>query len=114
MRLSARNPMRSVLLSILVFEVLAFALAIPVMVQVSHIPLGIAAALAGSAALLALVAAGLLHTRSGYPVAWLAQLGGIALGGLTPAMFVVGLMFSSLWVLVFVLGRRLDQARTAR
>jgi len=110
--LTARNPMRVVLLSVLLFEVIVFALAIPVMILVSHTA-ALPAALSGSgAALLALVGAGLLRKPIGYPVGWLAQLAGVLLGLLTPAMFVVGAMFAALWVVSFVLGKRLD-ARSA-
>jgi hypothetical protein len=106
--LTPRNPMRVVLLSVLLFEVIVFALAIPVMILVSHTA-ALPAALSGSgAALLALVAAGLLRKPVGYPVGWVAQLAGILLGFLTPAMFVVGAMFAALWVVSFVLGKRLD------
>ena len=110
--LTPRNPMRVVLLSVLFFEVVVFALAIPVMILVSHVD-ALPAALSGSgAALLALVGAGLLRKPIGYPVGWVAQLAGLLLGLLTPAMFVVGGMFAALWVVSFVLGRRLD-ARSA-
>lgn len=106
--LTPRNPMRVVLLSVLFFEVIVFALAIPVMILVSHVD-ALPAALSGSgAALLALVGAALLRKPVGYPVGWVAQLAGLLLGFLTPAMFVVGGMFAALWIVSFVLGRRLD------
>jgi hypothetical protein len=106
--LTPRNPMRVVLLSTLLFEVLLYALAIPVMILVSHAA-ALPAALCGSgAAVLALAAAGLLRKPTGYPLGWVAQVAGILLGFLTPAMFVVGGMFTALWVVSFVLGKRLD------
>lgn len=106
--LTARNPMRVVLLSILLFEVIVFALSIPVMILVSDVDPLPAALLGSGAAVLALVAAGLLRKPLGYPVGWLAQLAGLLLGLLTPSMFVVGGMFAALWVVSFVLGKRLD------
>lgn len=106
--LTARNPMRVVLLSILLFEVIVFALAIPVMILVSDVDPLPAALLGSGAAVLALVAAGLLRKPVGYPVGWVAQLAGLLLGLLTPSMFVVGGMFAALWVVSFVLGKRLD------
>lgn len=109
--LTPRNPMRVVLLSTLLFEVLLFALAIPVMILVSHTDALPASVFGSGAALLALLGAGLLRKRVGYPIGWVAQLAGILLGLLTPAMFVVGVMFAALWVVSFVLGKRLD-ART--
>lgn len=109
MRLSATNPMRVVLLSVLLFEVIVFGLAIPVMVLVSSVPAGTAAVFAGAAALLALLSAGLMRSPVGYPLGWLTQLAGVALGLLTPTMYVVGAIFLGLWLTGFLLGRRLDQ-----
>jgi hypothetical protein len=110
--LTPRNPMRVVLLSTLLFELLLFGLSIPVMILVSDAAPAPAALLGSGAAVLALVAAGLLRKPIGYPVGWVAQVAGILLGFLTPAMFVVGAMFAALWVVSFVLGKRLD-ARAA-
>ncbi|SEQ06214.1 DUF4233 domain-containing protein [Microlunatus flavus] len=106
--LTPRNPMRVVLLSVLLFEVVVFALAIPVMILVSHVDPLPAALLGSGAAVLALAASGLLRKPAGYPLGWLAQLAGVLLGLLTPSMFVVGAMFAALWVVSFVLGKRLD------
>jgi hypothetical protein len=106
--LSAGNPMRVVLMTVLIFEVIVFGLAIPVMIFVSDVPAAAAAGFAGGAAVLALVAAGLLRSRIGYVLGWLAQLAGLALGLLTRSMFLVGAILAGVWVLAFVLGKRLD------
>jgi hypothetical protein len=79
--LSARNPMRNVLLAILIFEVIVFGLAVPVMIFNSDVPPG------------------------------LTQLVGLALGVLTPTMIFIGALFAGLWVLSFVLGKRLDASQ---
>jgi hypothetical protein len=110
--LSTGNPMRTVVLAVLIFEVIVFGLAVPVMILVSDVPAGVAGGLGGGAAALALIAAALLRTPRGYAVGWLTQLAGVSLGVLTPGMFVVGGIFLALWVLCFVLGKRLD-ARAA-
>lgn len=114
MRLSAKNPMRVVLLTVLLSEVLVFALAIPVMVLVSSVDATTAAVFSGAAALLALVSAGLLRGPLGYPLGWLTQLTAVALGLLTSAMYVIGALFLVLWVVSFVLGRRLDEMAASR
>ena len=106
--LTPTNPMRVVLLSILIFEVIVFGLSIPVMILVSDVPVGLAAGLGGAAALLALVSAGAMRRPLGYYLGWVTQPVGVALGLLTVPMFVVGTMFLGLWVLGFVLGKRLD------
>lgn len=106
--LSPKNPMRVVLLSVLFFEVIVFALAVPVMILISHVPAGQAAGFGGGAAALALVAAATLRRPFGYPLGWLTQLVGLALGLLTSTMYVVGVMFLAIWLISFILGRRLD------
>lgn len=100
--------MRVVLMAVLIFEVIVFGLAIPVMILVSHVSAGVAAGFAGGAALLALVAAALLRSPVGYVLGWLTQLAGVALGLLTTSMFLVGSLLAAVWVLAFVLGKRLD------
>ena len=106
--LSARNPMRNVLLAILIFEVIVFGLAVPVMIFNSSVPPSLAGGLGGAAALLALISAAMLRTSAGYVLGWLTQLVGLALGVLTPTMIFIGALFAALWVLSFVLGKRLD------
>lgn len=106
--LSAGNPMRVVLMTVLIFEMIVFSLAVPVMIFISNVPAAAAASFGGGAAVLALVAAGLLRSGVGYVLGWLAQLAGLALGFLTTLMFVVGILLAAVWVLAFVLGKRLD------
>ena len=106
--LSAGNPMRVVLMTVLIFELIVFGLAIPVMILVSGVSPVAAAGFGGGAALLALVAAGLLRSRVGYILGWIAQLVGLTLGFLTPMMFAVGAVLGGVWLLSFILGKRLD------
>ena len=114
--LNKGNPMGMVLVAILFFEAIVFGLAIPVMLMVTEVPAVTAALAGGGAALLALIA-GLIFRRSdlGYLLGWLAQLAGIALGFLTSAMFALGGLFGALWVVSFVMGRRIaaQQAGTS-
>jgi hypothetical protein len=106
--LSAGNPMRVVLMTVLIFEMIVFGLAIPVMIFVSNVPAAAAAGFGGGTAVLALVGAGLLRSPVGYVLGWLTQLAGVALGFLTTLMFIVGILLAAVWVLAFVLGKRLD------
>jgi hypothetical protein len=106
--LSPGNPMRVVLMTVLIFEVVVFGLAIPVMILISSVPATAAAGFGGGAALLAILAAGLLRSQVGYILGWAAQVVGIALGFVTPMMFVVGALLAGVWVLSFGLGKRLD------
>lgn len=111
MILAANNPMRPVFLTLLISEVVIFGLAIPVMIFVSGVAPGLAAGVGGAAALLALVGSGLMRKPAGYLVGWFTQLVGIGLGVLTPAMYAVGGLFAVLWVVTFILGRRLEANR---
>jgi hypothetical protein len=111
--LSTGNPMRVVLQTVLIFEVIVFGLAVPGMILVSEVPPGAAAGFAGGAALLALAAAALLRSQVGYVLGWIVQCAGLALGFLTPTMFVVGALFAAVWVMSFVMGKRLDSRMEA-
>ena len=106
--LSAGNPMRVVLMTVLIFEVIVFGLAIPVMILISNVSAAAAAGFGCAAVVLAILAAGLLRSRLGYILGWTTQLVGIALGFVTPTMFVVGALLAAVWVLSFILGKRLD------
>lgn len=114
--LNKGNPMGMVLMSVLFFEVIVFGLSIPVMLMVADVPAVTASLAGGGAAVLALIAA-MVFRRSdlGYLLGWLAQLAGIALGFLTSAMFALGGLFAALWVISFVMGRRIatQQARVS-
>lgn len=108
MRLGPKNPMKSPLLSILAFEAVVFGLAIAGMIQVDDVPVAVAVAAACVGIVLAIAAAGLLRTAAGYPLAWLTQVYAVGMGVLTPWMYWVGGIFALLWVVSFVLGRRLE------
>jgi hypothetical protein len=63
----------------------------------------------GGLALLCLVAAATMRRGMvGWVVGSVVQVGAIASGFLAPAMFFLGALFAGLWVLAYVLGRRLD------
>ena len=111
MRLDRQNPMTKVLVATLSFEAVVFALSIAGMIQVSSLPTGTSVAIGAAAAVLALVAAATLRRPLGYPLAWLTQVVGIGLGFATAWMFLVGGIFALLWLVTFVLGRRIDAAR---
>lgn len=108
MRLGPKNPMKNPLLSILVFEAIVFGLAIAGMIQVDNVPVPVAVTAASIGIVLAIAAAALFRTPVGYPLGWLTQVYAVAMGILTPWMYWVGGVFALLWVVSFVLGRRLE------
>ena len=111
MNLGPGNPLTKVLVALLVFEVIVFGLAIATMVQVDDVPIGIALAAGGGASVLAILAAALMRRPVGWVLGWATQAVALALGLLTPSMFAMGGIFVVLWIITFVLGRRLDKLR---
>lgn len=107
--LADKNPMTKTLMLTLYFEVIVFILASPGMIQVNDVPVAPALGFSLAAAALAGVAGGLLGRRPiAWPLAWLAQAAGIALGLLTPWMFIVGGGFAALFAVEFFLGRQIE------
>lgn len=104
------NPMGRAMMVTLFLQLIAFGLAIPVLIQLAGVGTGLAVFAAGGTALLCVIAGGALRTPVGYPLGWLAQLAGVALGFLTPVMFVVAALFVVVYVLAFVLGKKIDNA----
>lgn len=111
MTLQPGNPMTKVLMALLVFEVIVFGLSIATMVQVDGVALVPAVAAGGGASVLAVAAAATLRRPVGFVLGWLTQAAALGLGALTPSMFAMGGVFVLLWVITFVLGRRLDGLR---
>ena len=109
--LAAGNPMVSVARATLTFEVIAFGLSIPVMTQVSGVPILTAVLAGGGTALGALIGAGTVKRSWGWAIGWLLQLAGVLLGLLTYGMFIIGGLFALLFIVTFVLGRRLASQR---
>jgi len=109
-RLKPGNPMGRAMMIILFLQLIALGLAIPVLIKIGGESTGLAFGAAGGTALLCLIAGGLFRSPLGYPLGWLAQLAGLALGLLSGVMFVVGVIFTGVYVLAFVLGKKIDNA----
>lgn len=106
--LDRSNPMVSALAAALSFEAVVFVLAVPGMILISAVSTATAFWSGGVGVVLCLVALVGLRPGWGYLFAWLAQVVAVAMGILTPMMYVVGLIFAVIWVVSFVLGRRLE------
>lgn len=113
MLLGRDNPMIRVLMLTLYFEVVVFGLSLAVMVMVDQVRPGLAGGLAGVAALLAVVAGATIKRPYGQVLGWLTQVVGVALGIVSPIMYVVGGIFAGLYLASFILGRRIAAGRTA-
>ncbi len=101
--------MRVLCSSVLFFEALVVALAVPAGLALTahHHGLIVWGGLALAAA--CLLAAGLLRTSAGYVLGSALQLVVLASGFLLPAMFFLGALFGGLWVLAIVLARKADR-----
>lgn len=108
MTLSPNNPIRSALTSVLVFEIIVFWLAFAGMVQISGVSVAAAVAWTTAASVLALLGSMGLRRGWGYWFGWAAQAAAVALGLLTPWMYAMGIVFALIWIMSFVLGKRLD------
>lgn len=95
----------------LLLEMVAFALAVPVLIHLAGVRAPVALLTAGGVALFCLVCGGLLRTSGGFWLGWLAQLAGLALGLLHPVMFFVGGIFVFLYGLAFALGKKIEHAQ---
>lgn len=111
MRLSVDNPMNRALVANLACEAVVFLLAIPGMIQVGDASVGEAFAAGGIAIAMALVAVARSRTAWGWYLGWLTQIVAVGLGVLTPWMYGIGGFFAALHIVIYVLGRRLDQRR---
>ncbi|AXE39157.1 DUF4233 domain-containing protein [Acidipropionibacterium virtanenii] len=112
--LENENPMVSPLAATLTFEAVVFVLAVPGMIFISELPAGPAIGAGALGIVLCLAALAGLRHGWGYPVGWLTQAVAVAMGLLTPMMYLVGAIFAVIWVSTFVLGRRLQSRRPAR
>ena len=65
-------------------------------------------------ATLAVVAAGMLGRRGGYALGWAVQVVTLALGFVVPMMFVLGIVFGSLWAGAYFLGIKVDREKAER
>lgn len=100
--------MARAMMATLFMQLIAFGLAIPVLIKLSGVSTWTAVLAAGGTALLCLVSGGLMRRPIGYLLGWLTQLAALATGLVDPMMFVVALIFVVVYVLAFGLGKKID------
>src|SRR4028118_1643678 len=98
--------MRAMCAATLCLEAIVIALSVPVMITVSGLAPGPAFGAGLGLAGLAAVTAGPPRRPWAYALGWLVQAGALALGFVTAAMFVIGAIFTGLWVRALVPGPR--------
>ncbi len=117
---SSRAPRRvrgireSLLAIVLGFEAIVVGLGVLTMLGLKSINL--VQAIFGGGLVIALLIVGALLARFtvGIVLGWLAQAAVMATGFIVGAMFVVGIVFTAMWVYALVQGGRIDQAKKAR
>ncbi len=109
-----RSTQRSMCAAILVLQAVVLGLTTPVLVSVADVGLPTALGVGLGLALACVGTAGLLRARSAYVLGWAVQVASIALGFLIPMMFVLGVIFASLWAGAYFLGRRIDIEKAER
>jgi hypothetical protein len=111
--------MRRLCTTVLIFEAIVIALAIPVAIKVEHMTPGAAGptggALAGAAVLIGVLVSMRTIGLSGLKIALIAgsilQTLMIASGAVVPAMYGLGVIFAALWAIAICLGRSAERAQ---
>lgn len=97
--------------ALLTIEAIVVALAVPVAINVSDVSAGKAWLAAGGAIVLCIAGAGLARRgRTGIAVGWLAQIAAIALGFVVTAMFILGAIFTLMWLVLMRIGPKIEAA----
>jgi len=99
--------------AILCLEAITLGLTTPVMVSVSDVALGTALAVGLGLMVVCLLLAGMLRAEWAYTGGWAGQVAAIALGFVSPRMFVLGAIFALLWGTGYFLGRKIERERAA-
>jgi uncharacterized protein DUF4233 len=109
-----RSPTRIIAATTLTCEALVVIFAGLVAKDLSELSLGAALGISAVLAVACLVTAGMLRSRRGYVVGSLLQLLIIGYGFWLPTMFIVGTLFTALWILALVLGTRAEREAERR
>lgn len=103
--------MMAPMMSVMIFEMIVVWLGFAGMVQADGVAVGVAGLAAGITTLWALIAVAGLRRPWGQLCGWLTQIAALAMGFLSPWMWVMGGIFALLWVMAFIMGRRIDKLR---
>jgi hypothetical protein len=109
-----RSVQRSMCAAMLVLQAVVLGLTTPVMISVSRVEVSTALWLGLGLATACVVTSGTLRRRWAYLVGWAIQVASVALGLVIPMMFLLGVIFASLWAGAYFLGRRIDVEKAER
>ncbi|WP_067186333.1 DUF4233 domain-containing protein [Microtetraspora niveoalba] len=109
-RFEVTPGMRRLGASVLGMEAIVVALFTPVAIAVAHIETAVAVTVGIGLAVLCVLAAGMLKRPAGYIAGSVVQVLAIATGFLVPTMFVLGVLFTALWITAIFVARRVEGA----
>ncbi len=103
--------MNGTLAALLLLEGIAIALSVPVMIAISGVATAPALIAGLGLAAVAFAGSGMQTRKGGRAVGAVVQVGGLALGLLTPAMAILGAIFGVCWVSGLLLEDRIRRIR---
>lgn len=108
-----KSPRRGMCAAVLFLEAITLGLVTPVLITIADVPVPTALGIGLGLAVVCLLLAGMLRRPWAYDAAWVVQVAAIALGLLTPVMWVLGPVFALLWGSADLLGRKIERERAA-
>ncbi len=109
-----RSAQRSMCAGMLTLQAIVLFLTGVVLIGLTSVGAGAALGMGAGLAVACFVAAGLLRRRVGYALGWAVQVVSVGLGFVVPMMFLLGIVFGSLWAGAYVLGAKIDRERAER
>jgi uncharacterized membrane protein len=95
-------------------QAVVLGLTTPVLIEVASVPVATALWIGLGLMVACIVAAGMLRHQWAYYVGWAVQVASLALGFVTPVMFILGAVFLALWAGAFFVGAKIDRERAER
>ena len=105
---------RSMCAAMLILQAVVLGLTTPVMISVASVSVATALWVGLGLTAACVVVAGMLRRSGAYYAGWAIQLASLALGFVIPMMFLLGVIFTSLWAGAFFLGAKIDRERAER
>ncbi len=106
--------MRALCAAMLTLQAVVLGLTTPVLISVANVDVSTALLLGLGLTAACLVTAGLLRKPWAYLVGWAIQIATFGLGFVIPTMFLLGIIFASLWAGAYFLGRKIDIEKAER
>jgi len=108
-----RSPRRAMCAAVLFLEAIVIALSTPVMIAVDDVSTPLALSVGLGLAVVCVLLSGMLRAEWAYGAGWIVQAGAIAMGLLSPFMFVIGPLFTLLYGTAYGLGRKIEREKAA-